>query len=66
MYDEVEELRERLGLDAQEPITIEGSMYRRGLSIQKDKSLNRVLKYEVDWLFQTTFKLVHVSLLLLL
>ena len=54
LCDEVEDMRDRLGLEPQQPFSIEGSAYRKGLSVQKDKSLNKVLQQEV-WIFIMSF-----------
>ena len=47
LYDEVEELRERLGLDPREPINIEDLRHKKSLHINQDRALNRVLQKEV-------------------
>jgi len=47
LYDEVEELRERLGLDPREPINIEDLRHKKALHINQDRALNRVLHKEV-------------------
>jgi len=47
LYDEVEELRERLGLDPREPISIEELRHKKALHINQDRALNRVLHKEV-------------------
>jgi len=47
LYDEVEELRERLGLDPREPINIEELRHKKALHINQDRALNRVLQKEV-------------------
>jgi len=47
LYDEVEELRDRLGLDPREPICIEDLRHRKALHINQDRALNRVLHKEV-------------------
>lgn len=47
LYDEAEELRERLGLDPKEPINIEGIRQRKSIKIERDRALNRVLQKEV-------------------
>jgi len=47
LYDEVEELRERLGLDPREPINIEDLRHKKALHVNQDRALNRVLHKEV-------------------
>ena len=48
LYDEVEELRERLGLDPRQPINIEELRHKKALHINQDRALNRVLHKEVS------------------
>ena len=64
LYDEAEDLRERLGLDPKKPLCIEGATHRRGLNIMKDKSLNRVLQKEVgNWLIDGWLILIQLVML---
>lgn len=48
LYDEAEELRERLGLDPKEPINIEGIRQRKAIKVERDRALNRVLQKEIE------------------
>jgi centrosomal protein CEP290 len=50
LYDENEQLRERLGLEPAEPIDL--TAHRRGKSAQQqqDRALNQVLQKEVNYL----------------
>ena len=47
LYDEVEELRDRLGLDPREPINIDELRHNKMMHINQDRALNRVLNKEV-------------------
>ena len=50
MYDENDSLRERLGIDLQEPIDINEFRNKKNARQQEERALNRVLQKEVGWL----------------
>ena len=47
LFDEVEELRERLGLDPKEPIDLGEFRKKKSVRTQEEKALNQVLRKEV-------------------
>ncbi len=47
LYDETEDLREKLGLDPKEPIDLTQYRKKKGLRMQEERALNRVLQKEV-------------------
>lgn len=47
LYDEVEDLRDRLGLDPRAPINIDELRHNKMMHINQDRALNRVLNKEV-------------------
>lgn len=58
--DENEDLRERLGLDPKEPLSLAEFKKKKGSRLQEDRALNRVLQKEViyfSWILYT-----HISL----
>jgi centrosomal protein CEP290 len=59
LYDETEDLRERLGLDPKEPLDLTEYKKKKTLRLQEDRALNRVLQKEVCFIapyFQQYFK----------
>jgi len=48
LYDEAEELRERLGLDPKEPINLSDIRHKKAIHLQQDRALNRVLHKEIE------------------
>ena len=47
LYDETEDLRERLGLDPKEPLDLTEYKKKKGIRMQEDRALNRILQKEV-------------------
>ena len=47
LYDESEELRDRLGLDPKEPLDMGEYKKKKGVRMQEDKAVNMVLRKEV-------------------
>ena len=47
IYDECDELRDRLGLDPKEPIDLSEFKRKKNLRMQEDRALNQVLQKEV-------------------
>lgn len=47
LYDESEDLRERLGLDPKEPLDTSKFINRKAKRMQEDRALNRLLQNEV-------------------
>ena len=50
LYDETEDLRERLGLDPKEPLDLTEFKKKKGIRMQEDRALNRILQKEVCYL----------------
>ena len=50
LYDETDDLRERLGLDPKEPLDLTEFKKKKGIRMQEDRALNRVLQKEV-WIW---------------
>ncbi|KAI0241044.1 CEP209_CC5 domain-containing protein, partial [Lamellibrachia satsuma] len=48
LFDEVEELRERLGLDPKEPIDLGEFRKKKSVRTQEEKALNQVLRKEIE------------------
>ena len=54
LADEVEELRERLGLDPREPIDMEDYKKKKKLRQQEDRALNIILTKDVRYISWNT------------
>ena len=59
LFDEVEELRERLGLDPKEPIDLGEFRKKKSVRTQEEKALNQVLRKEVGG--ELLVVIVHVK-----
>ena len=57
LYDENEDLREKLGLDPKEPLDLGEYRKKKGLRLQEDRALNRVLQKEIEGLEEERLEL---------
>ena len=48
LFDEVEDLRERLGLDPKQPIDLGEVRKKKGIRTHEERALNQVLQKEVS------------------
>ena len=51
LYDQAEDLRERLGLDPQEPLDTSKFLNKKAKRMQEDRALNKLLQNEVGLMY---------------